>query len=152
MPSGARHTLASGVVAASSGAALFLYSPEAAFWCTAGALGGVLLTPDHDLPGNITYHYVRRYAGLPAGFLWQAVWFIYSRLFKHRSFWSHGPIVSTAIRLLYLSLFIAPFWMWLELPAPTFTVSAGWWLLGLVLSDSCHAVLDRLDELLGGRL
>lgn len=152
MPSGERHTLASCVVAASAGAALFLYSPPAAFWCATGALTGVLLTPDMDICPNVTYHYVRKYAGLPAWALWTVVWKPYSLLANHRGFISHAPIVSTVIRLLYLWLWMWPIWYLLKLPYPTFTISAGWWLLGLGLADFCHAVLDRLDELLGGRL
>lgn len=30
------------------------------------------------------------------------IWWPYSRLIKHRSFWSHGPLVGTTVRLLYL--------------------------------------------------
>lgn len=152
MPSGARHTQACMVVAASAGVALFLYSPEAAFWCASGALAGVMLTCDHDLPGNITYHYVRKYAGLPAEFLWKVVWLPYATLLPHRGFISHAPIISTVIRLLYLWLWIWPVWYYLKLPYPVFTVNAGWWLLGIGCADAVHSVLDALDSRLGGRL
>lgn len=151
MPSGPRHTKASVVVALSSAAGLFLYSPPAAFWCATGALAGIVLTPDHDLRGNITYHYVKKYAGLPAYFLWSIIWWPYGIL-PHRGFWSHAPVFSTAGRLLYLWLWILPIWLYLKLPMPQFNWEAGWWLLGLSLADSVHSALDFLDSRLGGRL
>ena len=151
MPNGRRHTIASCVVGAASGAALILYSPEAAFWCTTGALAGILLTPDNDLRGNITYHYVKKYAGLPAYFLWKLVWWCYGFI-PHRSPLSHAPVLSTIIRLLYLWLWILPIWYYLQLPWPTFSVNAGWWLIGLGLADIAHGWLDFLDSRLGGRL
>lgn len=151
MPSGKRHTIASAVVAVSSFGALFIYSPSAATYCAVGALAGILISPDADLCPNVTYHYVRKYAGLPAWALWTVIWKPYSFL-PHRGFISHAPIVSTVIRLLYLWLWIWPVWHYLELPYPVFTVNAGWWLLGLGLADFCHAILDALDARLGGRL
>jgi len=112
-----------------------------------------MLTPDLDVDsGNITYHYMRKYAGLPAEFVWRCVWWIYGHVMPHRGFMSHGPVVSTIVRLLYLSLFIAPVWYWLKLPIPRLTVSAEWWLLGLIFSDCGHIFLDFCDEKLGGKL
>jgi uncharacterized metal-binding protein len=32
------------------------------------------------------------------------IWLPYRKWMRHRSFWSHGPIVGTAVRVLYLSL------------------------------------------------
>lgn len=153
MPSGQRHTIASITVAASSGAALFIYSPPAAFWCSFGALVGVMLSCDLDVDkGNISYHYMRKYAGMPAELLWRIVWKPYSLLARHRGFLSHAPIVSTAGRLLYLWLWILPIWLYLKLPMPQFSWEAGWWLLGLCLVDSVHFLLDFADSKLGGRL
>lgn len=153
MPSGARHTKASLVVAAASATGLFLYSPQASFWCSLGALAGVMLTPDADVDsGNITYHYMRKYAGLPAELLWRIIWKPYSLALPHRGFLSHGPIISTALRLIYLGLWLWPIWNYFDLPIPRLSVNICWWLFGLCLTDSVHAMLDAVDHHLGGRL
>lgn len=153
MPSGPRHTKASVVVALSASAGLFLYSPPAAFWCSFGALSGIMIGPDWDVNnGNITYHYVRKYAGLPAEFVWRCFLWIYAHVMPHRGVMSHGPIISTLIRLLYISAFVAPVWIYLKLPPPRFSVEAGWWLVGLICSDVTHYFMDKMDEALGGRL
>lgn len=152
MPDGRRHTIASATIATVAFGSLFVYSPAGAFWCATGALAGILLTPDHDLPGNITYHYTRKYAGVLVEFLWKSVWFIYSHLFRHRSFWSHYPVISTAIRLTYIGLLISPVWYFLKLPIPELTWGMCWWVTGLVLADSAHFILDQCDKMLSGRL
>lgn len=152
MPDGRRHTIANATIATVAFGSLFVYSPHAAFWCATGALSSIMLTPDQDLPGNITYYYMRKYCGVPAEFVWKCIWLVYSHAFKHRSFWSHFPIVSTAIRLLYLSAFVLPVWLYLQLPLPHFSVALGWWLIGLGLGDFTHFWLDYWDNRLGGRL
>lgn len=151
MPNGRRHNIACATVAVSSASALFIYSPSAAFWCATGALAGLLLSPDLDIENN-SIHHIRKYAGLPASALWFIAWWPYRKLCKHRGFWSHAPVVSTAIRLLYLSALAFPLRYWLKFPLPTFTTGMGWWILGLTLADFSHFVLDYADSKLGGRL
>jgi uncharacterized metal-binding protein len=34
------------------------------------------------------------------------IWIPYQRGMRHRSFWSHGPVVGTAVRILYLSAWL----------------------------------------------
>jgi len=43
----------------------------------------------------------------PLGIVWFAIWFPYAKLMPHRSFWSHFPLVGTAVRLAYLLAIIA---------------------------------------------
>lgn len=67
---------------------------------TGGALAGTLVTPDYDLN-----------KGMPRNILtmfppWRWIWWPYRKLVKHRSWVSHGPLVGTAIRILYLLLWI----------------------------------------------
>jgi uncharacterized metal-binding protein len=154
VPSGKRHSVACGVVALASAGALFYYSPSAAFWCSVGALSGVIINPDLDLAdqGTIANHYIRKYLGLLAERLFHLWWWPYGKLLKHRSFWSHAPVVSTAIRLGYIFLSIWPIWYLFKLPQITFAPWMGWMLLGLVLADFVHGALDALDSKLGGRL
>ncbi|MFS8899996.1 metal-binding protein [Synechococcus sp. H60.3] len=51
------------------------------------------------------------------------IWLPYRRWLHHRSFWSHGPIVGTALRLLYLGLWVAG----AGLAAAWLGSRLGWW-------------------------
>ncbi|MFN4195082.1 MAG: metal-binding protein [Thermosynechococcus sp.] len=59
-------------------------------------IGGFLLSPDLDTPSLPYYRW---------GWL-RGIWLPYRKAFHHRSFWTHGPLVGTLIRLLYLSLWL----------------------------------------------
>ncbi|BCX13100.1 MAG: hypothetical protein KatS3mg067_2038 [Thermosynechococcus sp.] len=63
-------------------------------------IGGFLLSPDLD---TVSLPYYRW------GWL-RIIWLPYQKMFCHRSLWTHGPLVGTLIRLLYLS-----FWLGLGL-------------------------------------
>jgi len=78
--------------------------------------------------------------------LWRALWYPYAWAFPHRSIWSHGPLIGTAIRLAYLSiptialshalgigLNDVPAWAWRLLPAV---------VAGLAANDVMHFVMD----------
>lgn len=58
--------------------------------------GGLMFGPDLDI-------YSRQYQRW--GFL-RWIWIPYQKSLRHRSFLSHGPIIGTALRSLYLSLWI----------------------------------------------
>lgn len=74
-------------------------------------------------------------------------WFIpYGYLFKHRSFLSHFPGISTGIRLMWLAvfplfIFLAYTLIQLGLGMILFPLSFGIWL-GLSLADTIHALAD----------
>lgn len=38
------------------------------------------------------------------------IWLPYRQNIRHRSFWSHGPIVGTVLRVLYLTVWLCGFW------------------------------------------
>ncbi|XFA72848.1 metal-binding protein [Thermosynechococcaceae cyanobacterium Okahandja] len=59
-------------------------------------VGGFLLSPDLDTPSLPYYRW-----GMLRG-----IWHPYQKLFHHRSFWTHGPILGTLIRLGYLGLWL----------------------------------------------
>jgi uncharacterized metal-binding protein len=108
----------------------------------------------------------------PLRYLWVALWWPYAKLIPHRSFCSHGPLVGTAGRLLWL-LLICPLQIGLgagigmavlgmlagEPTSPVEVLQLAlevravlsppirtpFWLaaaLGLALSDAAHAVMD----------
>ena len=123
----------------------------------AGAMAGCLISPDADVDsGAIADYYIRVYTGRIVETMWTMLWTVYRKAFKHRSFLSHFPLVSTIIRIAYLSVFyflITTTLKWVaslvHIDWPTFW----WWtFVGLVLADSVHWGLDKLDKMLGGRL
>lgn len=68
-----------------------------------GAICGLLLIPDHDVDnGNITYLMMRKM--LRTDWPWRVFWRPYAVAFKHRSPWSHWPVLSTILRWVYLLL------------------------------------------------
>jgi uncharacterized metal-binding protein len=88
---------------------------DLAFWVSGGFLfSGLIFGPDLDL---YSYHY-KRWGKL------KVLWRPYQKAIKHRSIWSHGPIVGTVGRLVYLGA-------WLGL--------VGIFLLGIVQLISGHA-------------
>jgi uncharacterized metal-binding protein len=132
---------------------LLLCGWQSALACSIGALAGIILTPDLDVDrGSRSNHYVRKFAGVVVETLWRLYWKPYALLVKHRSIWSHGPILSTAIRLAYLAVLPAILWWWAGLPVPRLETWMLWVILGLVAADSVHALLDWFDSKLGGLL
>lgn len=60
-------------------------------------LGGLMLGPDLDIHSR----QYRRWGGL------RWLWLPYRKYVRHRSFLSHGPLIGTTVRLLYLSLWLS---------------------------------------------
>ncbi|WP_028953135.1 metal-binding protein [Synechococcus sp. CC9616] len=118
-------------------------------WCgligaVAFFVGGLWLSPDLDTHSNA----LRRWG--PLAFLWWP----YRRLLRHRSVWSHGPLLGTIGRLSLLTA-----WLWCLLAVipgadwNTFWSSAIQWfnaqpqqavamLVGLEASVWLHLILD----------
>ncbi len=70
---------------------------DLAFWVSGGFLfSGLIFGPDLDL---YSYHY-KRWGKL------KVLWRPYQKAIKHRSIWSHGPIVGTIGRLVYLGAWL----------------------------------------------
>lgn len=124
--------------------------------CGAGCLAGVFLSPDLDISSRTHSEYlVYRYLGRFLGVVWFAFWWLYARLTPHRSPLSHWPILGTIGRFLYVYIFGGLLWYgaaWLVtgsaawiplfqwLQAPLFA----WALIGLVLADTLHYLMDFL--------
>ena len=159
MPSGRIHTLSSLVVATVSYPTLLLsgLSGSSATGCSVGALVGILINCDADVDGgSIADFYIRVYTGKAVEMMWDRLWTPYRKVCRHRGFLSHAPIISTVLRIAYLSVFyflISTPLRWIaslvKIDWPAFLF---WAFVGLVLADSAHWGLDKLDEMLGGRL
>jgi uncharacterized metal-binding protein len=156
MPSGTTHARATVALAAVAGYMAYSLghpTPEV-LALSGGALAGVVLTPDLDVDvGCISNRIIRRSGGKVPGKLWALYWRPYGKLMPHRSNLSHLPVVSTAIRLLYLALLPALLY-WLATAAGFAAGQAitapvlpawGWWAFGgLVLADTLHYLMDHL--------
>jgi len=110
--------------------------PEYAILSGIGCLSGIMLTPDLDQENlnTIEWALVKKTLGL--GFLWIMYWFPYALVLKHRSFWSHFPIIGTAIRFVY------QFWM-IPILIDIHFVYYLYFFVGLCFSDIAHWYLDQ---------
>lgn len=154
MPSGKVHAQCSLVLAAPTfgfvAGATSDYAAAGA--CALGCLLGIMLTPDLDQEtlSSSEHAFIKYTLGL--GFLWTMLWYPYARLIKHRSPFSHFPILGTAGRLLYLLLLllIPSFWGWHLIAPPPETIRLLLFALGgLALSDAAHWLLDTRFPNLG---
>lgn len=105
MPSGRTHATLTAVTAASiySLAAVY-FNQQLALELTAGVMLGFVIEPDLDVPHR-TYSEALMMkmplVGPLVGIAWQTFWTPYS-LIPHRSIFSHFPVLSDALRWLYL--------------------------------------------------
>ena len=159
MPSGRIHSASSMVVAISGATTMLLLNRgiEGIAGVGTGALIGILLSPDADVNGgSIADYYIRRYSGVAVEVAWDSIWTVYRKVCKHRGFISHFPVISTVLRIAYLSVFyflITTPLKWITSLVHIDWLTFLWWcFIGLVLADSAHYGLDKLDEMLGGIL
>ena len=159
MPSGRIHSTANIVVALSGGATMFLLQrgTEGIMGVATGAMLGILCGPDQDVDsGNIADFIIRRYTGRVVEVAWDSTWLLYRKLCRHRGFMSHFPVTSTIFRILYLGAFYflisTPLKYLFGLVHIDWPLFWWWAFVGLVLADTSHWGLDKLDEMLGGRL
>ena len=124
---GRAHATASAVSSVPAGIVVgaIAEDPRAGLWAGAGCIAGILLTPDLDQEGYSALEIEGVKALGPLGYLWLALWWPYAKAIPHRSFWSHGPLVGTLGRLLWL-LLVGPalvglamgggflFWRWIN--------------------------------------
>lgn len=142
MASGKAHNAASLLLAPVLGVSLLLTTrdPLNALMGAAGCACGMFLSPDTDQ--EITVHAGQKtlITYVPVlGWMWLAIWDIYARIFPHRHFLTHFPVVGTAGRWGYLKLLE---WLFerisgVDVPAVPFP----FWV-GVGLSDLAHWVMD----------
>lgn len=145
MPSGKVHLVASLVTTGVAAVAYAVYQPlpiETAAFAGIGMLAACVITPDLDVDGRTheeAVFYSVPLVGPLLGILWQTYWAPYALAIPHRSWLSHGPLIGTALRMVYtLAIpivlgWLMPRWEWV-LP-----VYAGWAAIDLV-----HVTLDAL--------
>jgi len=145
--SGKTHARASLILAAPTGACVAWWTrdPLAGACAALGCASGVILSPDLDVDHKTeSEERVWRW-GCAFGFAFQSYWYPYALAMPHRSFWSHFPGVSTAIRVLYGFWWAGPLSLVLSWrPGPLFWWFAAWWFAGLCASDAAHWVMDGL--------
>lgn len=153
MPSGPVHAASTIASATSSAVGIIIYKMggtqplETVAAYLIGKALGLMLTPDLDVDvGTPSARYIR---AIPAvgpflAKLWTWYWRPYAKLMPHRSFLSHGPIISTLIRVVYA------FWPVVFVTTIRFDAYGLWLLLmafvGLVDSDMNHWWLDKFTK------
>lgn len=69
----------------------------------AGCVAGCLITPDMDVDsGNYSYFVIRRFLGSVGEWLFALYWQPYALAIRHRSIVSHGLLIGTAVKFVYL--------------------------------------------------
>lgn len=118
---------------------------EWAGWAAFGAFCGLVVEPDLDQDYQAApLGTMRETGGDVLARLWQLYWTPYARLIPHRSLLSHGPIIGTLGRMLYLApLYALPlvgYSHFFGFPAaPMFAT-----FVGLAWVDLMHFVMDFL--------
>lgn len=100
-----------------------------------GTILATVLQPDLDqCEGDFGYYgfYVMRETFPPLERLWKMYWYPYARLFAHRSFWTHFPIIGTLVRVIYLAPYIVFFYKYLPID----------FILALIACDMLHWIMD----------
>lgn len=103
--------------------------------------GGLMFGPDLDIYSR---HYQRW------GFL-RFIWLPYQKSLRHRSFFSHGPIIGTMLRVLYLGTLVGIVAIFvLVIGQKLWNVNLSWQLLGeTVVRSLTHYSTEVLTLLLG---
>ena len=124
--------------AMSMSAVVFIDQPEIVSGVVFGSFLGTVLTPDLDINAN----------SMPKNILgvlklrW--LFFPYSKFFKHRSKWSHAPILSTVVRWLYVLLLLSPLIFFF---GENIEVYYAFWIAtgcAWMLQDFSHQLLDGI--------
>jgi uncharacterized metal-binding protein len=92
---------------------------------------GLMFGPDLDIQRS--YHFQRW------GWL-RWLWLPYQKSVRHRSFLSHGPIIGTAVRVLYLSVWV------IILATPVAVIARGVWEVDWSLSQLARMILRSLSQ------
>ena len=150
MASGRTHAAVTVVASTLIAASAIEYGPTM-LPVSIGCMIGLIINNDLDVDG-VTHSeaLVRRNVGGLIGALWFLLWYVYARWIPHRDWKSHAPVVSTIIRLMYLTpLFllaylVAEYYLpglaWPFLIAHQANILLG--IVGLIISDSLHTLFD----------
>lgn len=150
MSSGVVHTKTTMITALLAGTASSFLGADMGYSIigTFGIMLGVILSPDLDLSdtGFHGLYILRVLFGEYFSRVFQAYWTPYSMIVRHRSWISHAPIISTAIRLMYL---FAPLVIVLIILGYRINEDSIISLIvlfsGIALSDCMHIAMDVLS-------
>ncbi|MGB3188006.1 MAG: metal-binding protein [Limnoraphis sp.] len=92
---------------------------------------GLMFGPDLDI--HRSYHFQRW------GWL-RWLWLPYQKSVRHRSFLSHGPVIGTAVRLLYLSIWV------IILAIPVVVIAQSVWEVEWSFSQVARMILRSLSQ------
>jgi uncharacterized metal-binding protein len=130
---GTAHRLVTVLLILPIGYTVFYLNPERLDLAIVSSLGcalGILIQPDLDMaetPKN-PLHYP---------------FFLYGRLIRHRSFFSHFPIVGSTGRVLYITFLLWPIWLLLGHPPINVNMDfLKWAFVGLCAADGAHFICD----------
>lgn len=152
MPQGIVHRVTTIGAAAIGGTVLYKTGAmplDQAITFASGCATGVLLTPDLDLvAGSDGQNMARRAFGWPLSALWRLYWIPYSLILPHRSFLSHGPVIGTLGRLIYVSIPAALIYFGLVKLSFIPQIQIPWnyvWIavVGLMVADLLHFIMDK---------
>ena len=126
----------SGTIIATS----FVHRELAYSFMAIGCFVGILLSPDLDVDnGNISNYLLKRIAR-PIEIIWRIYWYPYRIKLKHRSFWSHFPVFSTLLRVVYF--FFIPILLSIYYSYFDLYYFFLWFVFGLILADFLHYLMD----------
>lgn len=116
---------------------------EWAIWAAVGAFAGLVVEPDLDQDAQAApLSTMRETGGDFLARVWQLYWTPYAKAIPHRSWLSHGPIVGTLGRAVYLApLYSLPLYGWTHFYGfPLAHLCAV--LAGLCWVDVLHYIMD----------
>lgn len=143
MPGGRVHTTATliGMVAVPAGMAIAGFPTSGIVPVACGYAASLFVHPDLDLNTRLS-------TKDPKKFIWRLLWYGYSRLIPHRGFWSHFPLIGTALRVIYLWIFVALLGLIMgfsSIPPQEAYKPFLWFFSGIAMSDIVHTGLDVLS-------
>jgi uncharacterized metal-binding protein len=171
MPKGPAHFAASLALLGVGAAAVAITRQDSGV--IVGLALGAFITPDIDQ--NQRTEEEKRVYNIPligwlVGPLWQALWWPYAKVAKHRGLLSHGPLISTAGRMFYLGLILAllrwlgvqllgilppyapdtlDYWRWMLWPWPMLSIGAVY--VGWAVQDVLHWIMDIVHSFFKGK-
>lgn len=72
--------------------------------------------------------------------IFKMIWIPYQLMFKHRSIFTHGIIIGTVVRLIYLSPILIPLYKLVYIPNDILIVI----LIGLEFGNTMHTIPDKI--------
>jgi len=134
--SGLMHTTATLMLTSSAVSYYGWTRPELSAAAILACCWSVLVQPDLDQLDNGGYYglfVLDKTSRLPVSNLWRLYWMPYAKVLRHRSIFSHTPVLGTLIRLVYGG--------WYLLPLIANEAGAVWLSL-VVAADFLHWVMD----------